>query len=285
MGRRLLLNLLLVAVAAGLALFIYLQPGKAPQPEPAAMSDIVADAVTTIRLTRQQAEPVAFSRRDGRWFIQAEPELPADAFQVNTVLALASATTDRQYPARDLDLASMGLSPAQATAVLDDTRFDIGTTDPLDKRRYVMTGNTVYLVPDRYQHLLNARYTNFVERRLLPTDATVTSLTLPQLSLTLTADNLWQLQPTDPAVSADAIRALVSAWENAQALYVREYTGEPGEAVRTRLADSADSLDWVLLKTEADIVLARPDWGIQYHLPVEAGRKLLELTEIPQEQP
>ena len=61
---------------------------------------------------------------------------------------------------------------------------------------------------------------------------------------------------------------------------MREYTGEPGEAVRTQLADSADTLNWVLLKTEADIILARPDWGIQYHLPEEAGRKLLELAEI-----
>ena len=118
MGHRLLLNLLLVAVAAGLALLIYLKPGMAPETGPVAISDIRAETVTTIRLTRLQADPIAFSRRNGRWFIESEPELPADAFQVNTLLALASAETDRQYPARDLDLASMGLAPAQATLLL-----------------------------------------------------------------------------------------------------------------------------------------------------------------------
>jgi len=89
MGRRLLLNLLLVAVAFGLALFIYLQAGKTPETGPGAISAIDPDTVSSIRLTRLQAEPVEFSKRDGRWFIHTEPELPADDFQVSTLLALA----------------------------------------------------------------------------------------------------------------------------------------------------------------------------------------------------
>ena len=284
MGRRLLLNLLLVAVAAGLALLIYLKPGKAPETGPVAISDIRAEAVTTIRLSRLQADPIAFSRRDDRWFIETEPQLPADAFQVNTLLALAGAETDRQYPARDLDLATMGLAPAQATALLNDTRFEIGTTDPIDRRRYVMSGETVFLVADRFQHLHNARYTNFVERRLLPTDARVTGLVLPHLTLTLTDDKRWQLQPDDPTASADAIRALVNAWTNAQALYVREYRGEPGETVQLQLAGDAHTLEWILRKQEADIILARADLGIQYHLPAETGSRLLELPKTPHGQ-
>ena len=56
MGRRLLLNLLLVAMASGLALFIYLQSGKAPESGPGAISDIDTNTVSSIRLTRLQAE-------------------------------------------------------------------------------------------------------------------------------------------------------------------------------------------------------------------------------------
>ncbi|MGB5261760.1 MAG: DUF4340 domain-containing protein [Gammaproteobacteria bacterium] len=279
MGRRLLLNLLLVAVAIGLALLIYLQPGKAPDSGPAAISNLDPDAVSSIRLTRLQAEPIEFSRRDGRWFIQAEPELPADDFQINTLLALATAATDRHYPASTLDLEPMGLLPPQATVVLGTDRFELGSTDPIDKRRYILSGTTVNLVPDRFQHLLNARYTNFVDRRLLPADAVVTALSLPGLSLTLDADNHWQLQPEDPAVSAAAIRTLVSAWENARALYVREYDGDSGQPIAVQLQGSDQPLELFLRTGETDIILARPDRGIQYHLPAAAGSALLEFTE------
>ena len=282
MGRRLLLNLLLVAVAAGLALFIYLQPGKSPDSGPVAISALDTASISSIRLTRQQGKPIAFSRRDDRWFIETVPELPADAFQLNTLLALASAETDRQYPAQDLDLASMGLSPALATALLDDIQFAIGDTDPLDRRRYVMTGETVYLVSDRFQHLLNARYTSFVERRLLPPGAVLKSLALPQLALTRGDDDQWQLQPADAAISADAVSTLIGAWENAQALYVREYAGEPGEAIQIQLAGDTPLLEWTLFKMDADIILARPDLGIQYHLPAASAKRLLEFEPKPE---
>jgi len=280
MGRRLLLNLLLVAVAIGLALFIYLQAGRTPETGPGAISAIDPATVTSIRLTRLQAEPVAFSKRDGGWFIHGEPELPADDFQVGTLLALASAQTDRQYPADTLDLQPMGLQPPQATAILGDARFDVGNTDPIDKRRYIQTGSTVYLVPDRFQHLLNARYTNFVDRRLLPAGAVVTGLSLPELSLALDEENQWQLQPEDPAVSADAIRLLVSAWRNARALYVREHDGDRGQVIQVRLQDIDQPLEFFLRTSEADMILARPDRGIQYHLTEEAGQALLELPAI-----
>ena len=285
MGRRLLLNLLLVAVAIGLATFIYLQAGKTPETGPDEITSIDPGTVTSIRLTRLQAEPVEFSKRDDHWFIHGEPELRADDFQVGTLLALTGARTDRHYPADTLDLQPMGLQPPQATAILGNARFDIGSTDPIDKRRYVLTGATVYLVPDRFQHLLNAHYTNFVDRRLLPAGAVVTGLSLPGLSLALDEENHWQLQPADPAVSADAIRLLVSAWRNARALYVREHDGDSGQAVQVRLQGSEQPLEFLLRTNEADIILARPDRGIQYHLTAEAGRALLEIpadTHEPQ---
>jgi hypothetical protein len=285
MGRRLLLNLLLVAVAIGLALFIYLQAGKTPETGPGTISAVDPGTVTSIHLSRLQAEPIEFSKRDGRWFIQGEPELPADDFQVGILLALASAQTDRHYPADTLDLQPMGLQPPQATAILGNAHFDIGNTDPIDKRRYVLAGATVYLVPDRFQHLLNARYINFVDRRLLPAGAVVTGLSLPELSLALDEENQWQLQPADPAVSADAIRLLVSAWRNARALYVRKYDGDSGQAIQLRLQGIDQPLEFFLRTGETDIILARPDRGIQYHLTTEAGRALLEIpadTHEPQ---
>lgn len=278
MGKRLLLNLLLAAVVIALALFIYLRPGKTPDGDTPRIADLDPDAVSAIQLTRLQAEPLMFERRDGRWHIKREPALPADDFQVNTLLALARAETGRSYAADALDLATMGLEPPQASALLDDVRFDVGITDPIDGLRYVMTGANVHLVADRFQHLLNARYTNFVERRLLPASAVVTGLSLPGLSLRLGEDNHWQLLPDDPTIGADAIRTLVSTWENARALYVREYDGAAGEEITVTLKGTDNPVMFVLLPLEQDIVFARPDRGIQYHLTEENGLGLLKFS-------
>ena len=242
MSIRLLLNLLLIVVAGGLALFIYLGPGKSPEQGVDTVSSIDPDSVSAIQLARTQGETLNFSRRDEQWFIAGNPEQPADDFQVGTLLAVASATSDRHYPAMTLDLKTMGLQPPLATLILDTARFDIGNTNPLDKLRYVLHGDTVYLVTDRFQHLVNARHSNFIDRRLLPPGTVVTGLTMPGLTLRLGADNHWSLQPADPAVSASAIRALVNAWENARALYVREHSSTSGEPHKLWLPNASEPL-------------------------------------------
>lgn len=282
MGRRLLLNLLLLVVATALAVFIYLKPDQTTDTDVTAISDLDPEQVSSIRITRLQAGPLAFNKRDGQWTIEHQPELPADDFQVSTLLSLPGAKTGRYYPADSLDLKSMGLLPPQATAMLDDEQFDLGTTNPLDRRRYVLSGTTVYLVADRFQHLLNAGYSNFVEHKLLPVGAVITGLSLPGLVLTLEDNNHWLLQPDNPAVSADAIRALIGQWENSRALYVRDYDGSDGETVHVALQGVTEPVDFILLAQEAEIILARPDWGIQYHLTSEAGGGLLGLqTSTP----
>lgn len=281
MARRLLLNLLLAIVVIGLALFIYIDPDKATDDNRAAISSIDPDSVTSIKITRLQGEPLSFIKRDGQWFIVGETEFRADDFQVSTLLALARSITDRKYPAQTLDLKPMGLLPPLVNISFDDVRFDIGTTEPIDRNRYVMHDTTVYLVPDRFQHLLNARYTNFIDRRLLPPGAVVTAIELPGLSLQRDSDNHWQLQPDDKTVDADAIRTLVSSWENARALYVREASGYQGETLRIFLEGVDEPLEFTLQRDYKDIILTRPDRGIQYHLAGDAGLKLLEFTAEP----
>lgn len=281
MARRLLLNLMLAIVVLGLALFIYIDPDKATDDNRSTISNIDPDSVSSIKITRLQGEPLSFVKRDGQWFIVGQTEYRADDFQVSTLLALLRSVTDRKYPASTLDLKPMGLMPPLVDISFDDARFEIGTTEPIDRNRYVMHDTTVYLVPDRFQHLLNARYTNFIDRRLLPPGAVVTRLELPGLSLQRDSDMNWQLQPEDKTVGADAIRTLVSDWENARALYVREASGYQGETLRVHLQGVDEALEFTLQRDYKDIILSRPDRGIQYHLAGDAGLKLLEFMAEP----
>lgn len=285
MSSRTLLNLALGVFALSLGALIWLRPGLERDTGPRPLTALDPQAVTAIALERRAAEPLAFRRDAGHWVIGDTPTVPADDFQVHTVLALVEANVVRSYPADTLDLAGLGLDPPQAGVRFDTTQLDLGNTEAIEGLRYVRRDATVYLVEDRYPHLLNAGLANFASRRLLPQQAAITALELPGLTLTRTDDVHWQLDPPRPGVSADAIDRLVQNWQRTSALYVRRIDpGEHPDTIRVTLAGGADPLVFHVLAREPDLVLARPDWGIQYHLAGDAGQELLALPEPTAEE-
>lgn len=284
MSSRTLLNLALGVIALGLGALIWLSPGLDQDTGPQPLTRLDAQAVTAIELTRDAAGPLAFRRQADGWVIDGTPPIPADSFQVHTVLALLEAGSVRSYPAAELDLAGLGLTPPQARVRFDSLMLDLGNTEAIEGLRYVRQGDTVYLVEDRYQHLLNAGLASFASRRLLPEGATLTALELPGLALTRSDDVHWQLTPAQPDASADAIDRLVQAWQRTSALYVRRYEpGEHPETVRVTLQGIADPVVFHIAARDPDLVLARVDWGIQYHLAGDVGAGLLELQKAQPE--
>jgi len=279
MSTRTLLNLALAIIAIGLAALIWYRPGLQRDTAPQAITTIDPQQVAMIALTRSAAGPLAFRRQAGHWIIDGTPAIPADDFQVHTVLALLQAGGARSYQADTLDLAGLGLDPPQASVRFDATQIDIGNTEAIEGLRYIRLGALVYLVEDRYQHLLNAGLGNFAQRRLLPADVPVTALQLPGLTLRQTDGTHWQLTPEHPDTGADAINQLVQNWQHASALYVRRLApGGHGDTVTVTLRD-AGPINFVIMAREPDLVLGRPDWGIQYHLTGDVGAGLLALPE------
>lgn len=282
MSARLLLNLALTMLALLLVAVVWMRPGLEPESAPPAITALQAEQVESINIPRLQGEPLGFSKRGDDWFIDNDPSMPADAFQVRTILALLQAASIRSYPAEAIDLAGPGLDPPQASVMFNGTRVEIGAIEPLDRLRYVRTGTTIHLVEDRYQHLLNAGFNNFVLRKLLPEGAQITGLQLPGLTLTQSDGIHWQLTPQDETTSADDIDALVSNWQHASALYVSRYVaGQHDGMITLSLKDESEPMVFTLVSREPDLVLARPQWGIQYHLTPDAGQGLLALPASP----
>jgi hypothetical protein len=286
MSTRTLLNLVLFLAILGLALVAWFKPGvkpvDAPRPITTGLTPEQTGSLTVERLTR---DPLTFTRRDGRWFLLADNrELPAADFQVRALLRLLEATATRHYPAGSLDLAALGLQPPRARVVMDDVDFRFGATDALKKQRYVQVGDTVYLIDDQYQHLLNAAWPNFVSRQILEGRGAITRLELPEMTLAYTDDGHWRLDPEQQDVSADALQILIENWQNATALLTRRdddsATGEKTVTVYTR--DSTRPIVLRIITRTPDLILARADWGIQYLLP---GSEADDLFTLPQPAP
>ena len=284
MGARNLLNLALVAVVVMLALLAYFKPGLQTEPAPRPLTTLVGpDQVSTIHIERITRDPLSFIKREARWYLlNGEQELPASGFQLQALLRLLEARSTSQYAADTVDLEALGLEPAQVTVKINDVEILLGNTEPLGNRRYALVHKTVHLIEDRYQHLVNAGWTNFIERKLLPAGRIIRTLLLPDMNLTSTDTNQWQLSPENPGVSADSIAQLVDHWNNASALYARRYDGsQSDEIIILGFQDTPDTLTFTVIAHTPELILARPDWNIQYHLSGSMEASLLTLQQAP----
>lgn len=277
MSSRSLLNLLMLAAVLALVAVTVLKPGIEPEAETPPLTNLDGAQAQRIEIARGETTLV-LERRDGGWWIAGDPAVPADPLQVDLLLRLPDERPERSYAAADLDLAQLKLDPGQPRVRIDATEFVFGDTDPLQGLRYVRVGERVYLIRDSYQAVLQGGRTQFASRRLLPEGADIVALELPDLTLRKRDDGGWDVQPAPAKLSADAPQQLVQAWRNASALWVRSYQPADGggRPVTLTLADGTQ-LRFELRQAEGETLLARPDLGLQYQLPEESTRPLLEL--------
>lgn len=274
MNTRLTLNLFLLIGVLALIAVVFYKPGIEAPKEVPPLTTLKRDQVSKIEIVRADGG-VTLERKQNGWRIAGTIPLPADATQIDALLTLVETRPERSYTADTLDLAKLQLAPAQATARFDTTEIRFGDTDPLEGLRYVQIGKQVHLVMDSYQNILQGKRTQFASRRLLPDGANIVALELPKLKLTKQDQN-WTVEPAPEKLSADAPNKLMQAWGAASALWVREYQKAASQPVSITLADG-QRIVFELRSGNGEYVLARPDLGVQYQLPEDMAKPLLEL--------
>lgn len=277
MNKRLLLNLLmLIGVLVLIAVVVY-KPGIETPPENPPLTTLDAGQITGMEIVRGEDDRLALERREDGWWIVGDPALPADPIQVNSLLRLLDTRPARSYPASELELAQLQLDPAQTILRLDATELRFGGTDPLDNLRYVQLGDQVHLIQDNYQHILRGGQAQFASRKLLPEGAVIAAIQLPEHRIDKQTGNGWSVEPAPEHLSADAAQKLIDAWTHASALWVRKLQEMPDtKPVIIELADGRQ-IRFELHQAEGETLLARPDLGLQYQLPEESAKPLLEL--------
>ncbi|MDX1513369.1 MAG: DUF4340 domain-containing protein [Gammaproteobacteria bacterium] len=259
MRARSLLNLALLLLAAGLIAFIWLGPPSDPPPDLERLSRLEPGAVSRIRIQRSGAPPLEIRRDGSGWRLAAPVERPANPTRVAALLGLVSARVHEAFRAVGNDLAAFGLEPPVATIWFDDQEFRFGDTDALNGWRYVLFGPDVHLITDAFYHHVIATPPAFID------PAPLAGVKAP-VAITDTSD---------PRAAGDDGRA--GAWLDARATKVRDM--DPGVAWEREIlvvpAEGAQPIRFRAAQVEHELLLARPDWQIQYHFPTAAGAKLL----------
>jgi hypothetical protein len=295
MGSRTWLNLGLLVLAGALAIVaVYLPGAKKTAPLPA-LTSLTPAAITSIRIERKAQPAIALKKEASSWSLTEPLQLPANTVVVESLLGLTQAASHAQWVAASLDLEKFKLKSPRIRVRLNDVELGFGDTEPLEGRRYVLAGNTVHLITDGYYPKLIAPPASFVSLALLPGPEPLKEIELPGLTLRHDAQG-WSAQPgvSDeqgsanvaggrmPGATPDAVNTLAQEWTAAQALQVRLYTApasqiKPVETITLRQEGTQPPLRFIIVSRAPELILARPELGVQYHLPQDAAQRLLML--------
>lgn len=280
MSTRSLVNLALLVIALLLLAVSIFEPGHRAGKPPVRLLVLDPAAVTRIRIQRPNTPGVELVKKDRLWRMVTPFDLPANGFRAAALAQIATATSTRHFSAAHIEPARFGLATPRAILRLDGHRFAFGDTEPISGRRYVQVGGTVYLTDDVYLQEVATAPASFVYPGPLGPDPKPTEIDLPGVHLRLVHGS-WQMQPDRPQIGADALVALVDAWRGAQAPIIRTYDARrssEGE-ITVVLAGHAQPLHFTLSRAPREIVLGRPERGVEYHFPQQAGERLLTLGE------
>ena len=277
MRQRTLINVVLLVVVAGLAVFIAVAPDKEARRDLEPLSNENPRAVSRIRLKVGAGRTIELRRADGAWHLVDPMRIAANDFRVAALVRVLETPVHARVDATSQQLAQFGLAPPRARMLLDDKEILFGDTEPIHGRRYLLYDGKVALVDDAYFSHLSSSAANYVNLALLGRDPHPQNILLPDFRLYRDTGS-WRLAADDGKVSADSITRLVDAWRRAQATAVRPYEQslDWNDVIRVELADRELRFD--LARTKYELILGRADLGIQYHLTKATGARLLSIT-------
>ena len=257
MRLRLFINLLLLLCVIGLAIFLGRGGNKEIVEPVVTLTDIQPDSIHLIHIERNDRDDIIFQKQGNNWVMQSPFKLPANPSRVHVMLSLLQAHSYDHFSAPDNDLTPYMLAVPAVSIVLDDTRIAFGDTNPLEEKlRYVLVKDTVHIINEGLFHQLQASATFFLDAKLIPPDASIKAIQLPELDIENTEDDTL----------TGAQRQIINAWEQVESISLRKY--EEIEAIDTIKIEleTGELLEFVIVSNRPNLILARPERGIQYHI-------------------
>lgn len=267
-------NILLFAIVVGLASFLMTTDTDDEDVLPV-ISTVPEDSIEQITIVRTDKNSVALSRKNGRWRMTEPVQMDANPDRVQAILKILQMPGFSQLNSSDVDLAQLELKNPGVTLHLNRHIFIFGGTEPINKRRYVMFQDTIYLIEDKLYHQLRQEPLFFANRRLLRSDLLVAEIVFPNYRLYRQGD-VWQ--STVPGQMTMEPAELANVWQNAEALNLIDYSARESLGEVTVNMARGQTIRFLVLAKEPTLILARPDLGVEYHLSSQTAAKLFPQT-------
>ena len=278
---RLLTNLMLLVIVITLGFFIYLKKNEPLDNH--RLTLLEKNSITQIEI-RHRARVTTLEKSGKHWRMTQPIKIDANDFRINTLLDMLASTSLATYPAATLALEKYELDSVQTSITFNDTTIAFGSVNPVNHNRYVMIGDRVHLVADMYYPLISSQLGALISQTLLPRDAVVNRLALPEQTLSRT-DTGWQ--SSDPDIHTDAIVETINHWRNSQAFGAHTYNPRSSLGkIEVDIDGKDEPLVFEITDIEPWLIIARPALDIEYHFNLEFYDRLLRpgaSAELPAE--
>ena len=292
MKKRWLLNLVLLAVVAGLVTFLYLRPKPQSQSETQAkyaVSQLKLADISALQVEFPAQAPVAFEKVDDLWHMTVPYKTRADQISVQRILAIIAATSKEKFPATDL--AKYGLDNPQLKLKLSgktmNETFVFGTYNTVTDEQYVTYKDGIYLLQGSYSEAAKTQPIEMIDKApLAPSEAKqlagfdfarLEQWEESRLNVEI-ADGKWSTNIAKAKITQNEMNEWLDfSWKQGQAKSIEFYTPNRREtypSLEVKLKNGK-KIHFDKISEAPDLLLARPDEGLIYHFSNDVGFTML----------
>jgi hypothetical protein len=290
MKKRWILNLIMLALVAGLVSFLYLRPkNEIEQLASYEVSQLKLANINSVKVEFPAKAPVAFEKIDGYWHMKAPYKQRADQLSVQRILSVIAATSGSKFPATDL--AKFGLDNPLVrltmTSENGEESFVYGTYNTVTNEQYVAYKESVYLLSAIYSEAASTQVIELIDKNMLAPDEVKQLVGFDfshleqweESSLNVDIDQgLWKTNvPSAKPTQNDMNEWLEFSWKQNPAKSVEIYSPDrhaSHPSFKVKLANGKSIyIDKVMESPE--LLLARPDEGLIYHFSNDVGFSML----------
>jgi hypothetical protein len=280
MRSRWLLNLVLLSLVAGIALFLYLRPKQVDNaPQTFTLSKLDPYSFSHLSIESPGKMPVQLEKQHGRWRLTQPAQGRADMAAVGRVLSVAVATSKEKFPA--VDLARFGLDNPALKVRIDNHEFSFGMYNPVNGDQFIAYKDSVYPLPTVYAEGASIQPLEFLDKHLLDPNEEIAGFDFSgleqweksRLQLDMQKNGKWKVSVASAKPSQDEINQWLSDyWQNVEAKSVEPLKpdSQPHPYFVVKLKNGK-SIRFIKMQESPELLLVREDEQLQYHIPQDVG--------------
>jgi len=286
MKKRWILNLLLLAVVVGIAVFLHLKPQEQATSARFEVSSLKMADFDTVKAEFPAKAPTIFEKQDGYWMMRKPYAARADQSSVQRVMSIIAATTATRLPLQEA--AKYGLDQPVLKLTLSGAKgeqvFTFGTYNPVSEEQYVGYAGQVYLLPGQYSEAASTQPIEMVDKTpLSPVErkqlagfdlAHLEQWEENALKVQMSDEGKWLANDAKAKPTQNELNEWMDfSWVQAQATSVEFYTPDRKQTYPSFevLLRNGKKVHFDKLQESPEYLLARPDEGIIYHFSNDTG--------------
>lgn len=242
----------------------YGRPITAPETLSKAILSAEPQDIKSIRIETKN-EILDFKKILNHWYFSSPIQWPASDINLKRMTSLVNLEPHSSIPSSKIDISTLGLRFPNAVITLNEDVIVLGDNNPINHRRYLLINDMVHLVADNHLPLTSLGLVGFINKTMLPKSINLTQLKQPQFTLSRKDSASWSVDKPPTEYSADQSNQLISHWQTLESSNIKPYKikGTPLKKIIAQTSEGA--LEFYLLSIQPEIVLARPDLGVEYH--------------------